>query len=162
MRSSRFYHDDLPLPFFLPPFPPAAWARNRELHSAAGTAGTQQRAPDRSGNCRTSTASSRSVALPHLNRELQITGRCRTSTASSRLRWALRPQQWLQEDVGIAPICSLAKCHEAPGAHVFGPVGVQSESRATQSGEVFKFVGNLFLCLRTFWGQPEDTNNVGP
>ena len=38
-----------------------------------GTAGPQPRLPDRSGHCRTSTATSRSQwALPDLNRELQI------------------------------------------------------------------------------------------
>ena len=61
-----------------------------------GTAGPPPRAPDPSGHCRTSTASSRSQwALPDLNRELQIpvgtagpqprapdpSEHCRTSTA---------------------------------------------------------------------------------
>ena len=69
-----------------------------------GTAGPQPRVADRSGHCRTSTASSRSQwALPDLNRELQIpvgtagpqprapdrSGHCRTSTATSRSQWAL-------------------------------------------------------------------------
>eukprot|EP00435_Cladocopium_sp_Y103_P056676 s118_g19.t1 len=69
-----------------------------------GTAGPQRRAPDPSGQRRTSTASSRSQwAPPDLNRELQIpvgtagpqprapdpSGHCRTSTASSRSQWAL-------------------------------------------------------------------------
>ena len=65
---------------------------------------SQPRLPDRSGHCRTSTASSRSQwALPDLNRELQIpvgtagpqprlpdrSGHCRTTTATSRSQWAL-------------------------------------------------------------------------
>eukprot|EP00435_Cladocopium_sp_Y103_P073178 s181_g42.t1 len=46
---------------------------NRELQIPVGTAGPERRAPDSSGHCRTSTASSRSQwALPDLNRELQI------------------------------------------------------------------------------------------
>ena len=46
---------------------------NRDFQVAVGTAGPQPRAPDRSGHCRTSTATSRSQwALPDLNRELQI------------------------------------------------------------------------------------------
>eukprot|EP00435_Cladocopium_sp_Y103_P055316 s1524_g18.t1 len=57
---------------------------NRELQIPVGTAGLQPQAPDRSGHCRTSTASPRSQwalpdfnrptewALPDLNRELQI------------------------------------------------------------------------------------------
>ena len=46
---------------------------NRDFQVAVGTAGPQPRAPDPSGHCRTSTASSRSQwALPDLNRELQI------------------------------------------------------------------------------------------
>eukprot|EP00435_Cladocopium_sp_Y103_P049330 s805_g14.t2 len=69
-----------------------------------GNAGPQPRAPDLSGQRRTSTASSRSQwATPVLNRELQIpvgnagpqprapdpSGQRRTSTASSRSQWAL-------------------------------------------------------------------------
>ena len=57
-----------------------------------GTAGPPPRAPDPSGHCRTSTASSRSQwALPGPHRELQIpVGRhCRTSTATSRSQRAL-------------------------------------------------------------------------
>ena len=69
-----------------------------------GTAGPPPRAPDPSGHCRTSTASSRSQwALPDLHRELQIavgtagpqprlpgcSGHCRTSTAISKSQWAL-------------------------------------------------------------------------
>ena len=69
-----------------------------------GTAGPPPRAPDPSGHCRTSTASSRSQwALPDLNRDFQVAmgtagpqprlpdrnGHCRTSTATSRSQWAL-------------------------------------------------------------------------
>ena len=69
-----------------------------------GTAGPAPRAPDPSGHCRTSTASSRSQwALPDLNRDFQVavgtagpqprlpdrSGHCRTSTATSRSQWAL-------------------------------------------------------------------------
>ena len=69
-----------------------------------GTAGPAPRAPDPSGHCRTSTATSRSQwALPDLNRDFQIavgtagpqprlpdrSGHCRTSTATSRSQWAL-------------------------------------------------------------------------
>eukprot|EP00435_Cladocopium_sp_Y103_P059271 s181_g21.t1 len=77
---------------------------NCERQIAVGTAGPQLRAPDRSGHCRTSTASPRfqwalpdrsQWALPDLNREPQIpvgtarpqprapdcSGHCRTSTA---------------------------------------------------------------------------------
>jgi len=54
-----------------------------ELQIPVGTAGPQQRVADRSGHCRTSTATSRSQwALPDLNRELQI-------PVSSRSQWAL-------------------------------------------------------------------------
>ena len=83
-----------------------------------GTAGPPPRAPDLSGHCRTSTASSRSQwALPDLNRELQIavgttgpqprapdrSGHCRTSTASSRSQWALPDlNRELQIPVGTA------------------------------------------------------------
>ena len=77
---------------------------NCELQISVCTAGPQLQAPDLSGHCRISTASSRSQwALPGLNRELQISvgtagsqprapdlsGRCRTSTVSSRSQWAL-------------------------------------------------------------------------
>ena len=66
--------------------------------------GTAGRVTDRSGHCRTSTATSRSQwALPDLNREIQIpvgtagpqprapdpSGHCRTSIATSRSQWAL-------------------------------------------------------------------------
>ena len=69
-----------------------------------GTAGPPPRAPDPSGHCRTSTASSRSqCALPDLNRDFQVavgtagpqpqlpdrSGHCQTSTATSRSQWAL-------------------------------------------------------------------------
>eukprot|EP00435_Cladocopium_sp_Y103_P024901 s1510_g6.t1 len=75
----------------------------RQLQIAGGTAGRQLRAPDRSGHCRTSSASSRSQwALPDLNCKLPIavgnagpqprgpdpSGQRRTSTASSRSQWA--------------------------------------------------------------------------
>eukprot|EP00435_Cladocopium_sp_Y103_P057959 s2413_g20.t1 len=78
------------------------------------TAGPQPRAADRSGHCRTSSASSRSQwPLPDLNRELQIpvntaghqdpSGHCRTSTASSRSQWALPDLNGeLQSSVGTA------------------------------------------------------------
>ena len=46
---------------------------NRDFQIAVGTAGPQPRLPDRSGHCRTSTATSRSQwALPDLNRDFQI------------------------------------------------------------------------------------------
>ena len=66
-----------------------------------GTAGPQPRVADRSGHCRTSTASSRSQwALPDLNRDFQIavgtagpqprlpdrSGHCRTSTGRKDVR----------------------------------------------------------------------------
>eukprot|EP00435_Cladocopium_sp_Y103_P009859 s2919_g2.t1 len=71
---------------------------------AVGTAGPHLPAPDRSGHCRTSSASSRSQwALPDLICQLQIavgtagpqlrvpdrSGHCRTSAASARSQWAL-------------------------------------------------------------------------
>ena len=83
------------------------WAQpdpHRELQIPVGTAGPPPRAPDPSGHCRTSTASSRSLwALPDLNRDFQVavgtagpqprlpdrSGHCRTSTATSRSQWAL-------------------------------------------------------------------------
>eukprot|EP00435_Cladocopium_sp_Y103_P021450 s1407_g5.t1 len=72
------------------------------LQIPVGTAGPQLRAADRSGQRRTSTASSKSQwATPDLNREFQIpvgnaglqlrpdpSGQRRTSTASSRVQWA--------------------------------------------------------------------------
>eukprot|EP00435_Cladocopium_sp_Y103_P023075 s4197_g5.t1 len=83
-----------------------------------GTAGLHPRAPDPSGHCRTSSASSRSQwALPGFNREPQIpagtaglhprapdaSGHCRTSTASSRFQWALPDfNRELQISVGTA------------------------------------------------------------
>ena len=78
------------------------------VQNPVGTAGPQPRVADRSGHCRTSTATSRSQwALPDLNCELQIpvgtagpqprvadrSGHCRTSTASCRSQWALRGPQ---------------------------------------------------------------------
>ena len=87
---------------------------HRELQIPVGTAGPPPRAPDASGHCRTSTASSRSQwALPDLHRELQIpvgtagpqprlpdrSGHCRTSTATSRSQWA---QPDLNRDFQIA------------------------------------------------------------
>ena len=71
-----------------------------------GAAGLPPRAPDPSGHCRTSTASTTSRsqwALPDLNRDFQIavgtagpqprlpdrSGHCRTPTATSRSQWAL-------------------------------------------------------------------------
>eukprot|EP00435_Cladocopium_sp_Y103_P067843 s910_g30.t1 len=78
--------------------------KNGTYRIPVGTAGLQPRAPDPSGHCRTSSASSRSQwALPDFIRELQIpvgtaglqprvpdpSGHCRTSTASSRFEWAL-------------------------------------------------------------------------
>ena len=54
-----------------------------------GTAGPPPRAPDPSGHCQTSTASSRSQwALPDLNYDFQVAVG-RTPTATSRLQWAL-------------------------------------------------------------------------
>ena len=50
---------------------------NRELQVAVGTAGPQPRAPDPSGHCRTSTASSRSQwALPDLNGQIECQKIC--------------------------------------------------------------------------------------
>ena len=82
--------------------PPSSFFLNCELQISVGTAGPQLRAPDLSGHCWTSTASSKSqlaesqLALPDLNRELQIqprapdlSGHCRASTASSRSQRAL-------------------------------------------------------------------------
>ena len=74
------------------------------LQIPVGTAGPPPRAPDPSGHCRTSIASSRSQwALPDLNRDFQVavgtagpqprlpdrSGHCRASTATSRSQWAL-------------------------------------------------------------------------
>eukprot|EP00435_Cladocopium_sp_Y103_P047933 s1604_g14.t1 len=91
-----------------------------QLQIAVGTAtaGFQPRAPDPSGHCRTSSASSRSQwALPDFIRELPIpvgtaglqprapdpSGHCRTSTASSRFQWALPDfNRELQIPVGTA------------------------------------------------------------
>eukprot|EP00435_Cladocopium_sp_Y103_P066571 s473_g28.t2 len=83
-----------------------------------GTAGLQPPAPDPSGHCRTSSASSRSQwALPDSIRERQIpvgtaglqpsapdpSGHCRTSSASSRCQWALPDfNRELQIPVGTA------------------------------------------------------------
>eukprot|EP00435_Cladocopium_sp_Y103_P061067 s303_g22.t1 len=80
-------------------------------------------APDRSGHCRTSSASSRSQwALPDPNRELQIavgtaglhvptpdlSEHCRTSSASSRSQWALPDFiRELQIPVGTAGLQSV-------------------------------------------------------
>ena len=75
-----------------------------QLQIAVGTAGLHLPAPDRSGHCRTSTASSRSQwALPGFSSDFQIpvgtaglqprapnpSGHCRTSAATSRSQWAL-------------------------------------------------------------------------
>ena len=75
----------------------------RQLQIAVGTAGLHLPAPDRSGHCGTSSASSRSQwALPDLNCKRLIavgnagpqprapdpSGHCRTSCASSRSQWA--------------------------------------------------------------------------
>ena len=50
----------------------------------------QLQAPDLSGHCRTSTASTRSQwALLDFNRAPDLSGHCRTSTASFRFQWAL-------------------------------------------------------------------------
>ena len=83
------------------------WAQpdlHRELQIPVGTAGPPPRAPDPSGHCRTSTATSRSQwGVPDLNRDFQMavgsagpqprlpdgSGECRTSTATSRSQWAL-------------------------------------------------------------------------
>ena len=78
VRVSRFYQRYfLPSSFILPP-------SSFELQIAVGTAGPQLRAPDLSGHCRTSTATSQWAspdlnydsrsqwALPDLNHELQI------------------------------------------------------------------------------------------
>ena len=60
------------LPDRSPP-PPRSPDPNREFQIPVGTAGPQRRIPDRSGHCRTSTATSRSQwALPDLNRDFQI------------------------------------------------------------------------------------------
>ena len=53
-----------------------------------GTAGPPPRAPDPSGHCRTSTATSRSQWGPQ-PRLPDRSGHCRTSTATSRSQWAL-------------------------------------------------------------------------
>eukprot|EP00435_Cladocopium_sp_Y103_P047493 s529_g14.t1 len=75
-----------------------------QLQIPVGTAGLHLPAPDPSGHCRTSSASSRSQwALPDFTCQLQIpvgtaglhprapdpSGHCRTSTASPRCQWAL-------------------------------------------------------------------------
>eukprot|EP00435_Cladocopium_sp_Y103_P029773 s3009_g7.t1 len=99
-------------------FPTCQVRVTRFYHSCAGRGGGQRRAPDRSGQRRTSTASSRSQrALPELNGELQIavgnagpqrrapdrSGQRRTSTASSRSQWALPDlNRELQMPVGTA------------------------------------------------------------
>ena len=109
VRVVRFYQSCSPPPPPLPPPPPhppppprspdpMQWAQpdlHRELQIPVGTAGPQPRVADRSGHCRTSTATSRSQrALPDLNRDFQIavgtagpqprlpdrSGHCRTST----------------------------------------------------------------------------------
>eukprot|EP00435_Cladocopium_sp_Y103_P039878 s2232_g10.t1 len=85
---------------------------------AAGTAGPHLPAPDRSGHCRTSSASSGSEwALPDFICQLQIpvgtaglqsrlpypSGHCRASSASSRSQWALPDfNRELQIPVGAA------------------------------------------------------------
>ena len=63
-----------------------------ELQIAVGTAGPQPRAPDLSGHCWTSAASSTSQrALPASQlRAPDRSGHCPTSTASPRSQWALR------------------------------------------------------------------------
>eukprot|EP00435_Cladocopium_sp_Y103_P005735 s418_g1.t2 len=69
---------------------------NRDCQIAVGTAGLQSRAPDRSGHCRTSAASSRSQwALPDFSCQLQtavstagLQSRA-PHAASSRSQWAL-------------------------------------------------------------------------
>ena len=102
VRVVRFYQScsPPPPPHPPPPSPPRPPPRspdpNREFQIAVGTAGPQPRLPDRSGHCRTSTATSRSQwALPDLDRDFQIavgsagpqprapdpSGHCRTSTA---------------------------------------------------------------------------------
>eukprot|EP00435_Cladocopium_sp_Y103_P012564 s1742_g3.t1 len=101
-----------------------------QLQIAVGTARLHLPAPDRSGHCRTSSASSRSQwALPDFIRKLQIpvgtaglscycqipvgtavqsrlpdpSGHCRTSTASPRSQWALPDfRRELQIAVGTA------------------------------------------------------------
>ena len=77
-----FVYDFLILSELLPPSPsppsspPAASDPKCEFRISVGTAGPQLRAPDLSGHCRASTASSGSQwALPDLNREAQKTPR---------------------------------------------------------------------------------------
>ena len=92
VRVDRFYQS-CPRPPPPPPPPP------RQLQIAVGTAGLHLPAPDHSGHCRTSSASSRAQwALPDLNHERQIavgtagpqrrlpdrSGHCRTSVAPAR------------------------------------------------------------------------------
>ena len=63
---------------------------HRELQIPVGTAGPPPRAPDPSGHCRTSTATSRSQwALPGLHCERQIPVGTAGPSASSRSQWAL-------------------------------------------------------------------------
>ena len=95
VRVDRFYQScPRPPPPSSPPPPPP-----RQLQIAVGTTGLHLPAPDHSGHCRTSSASSRAQwALPDLNHERQIavgtagpqrrlpdrSGHCRTSVAPAR------------------------------------------------------------------------------
>ena len=81
----------------------------RTFQISAGTDGTQLRAPDLSGHCWASTASSRSqwtIRAPDLS------GQCRTSTASSRSQCALpdlncKLQKWAAPDLNHEPQISV-------------------------------------------------------
>eukprot|EP00435_Cladocopium_sp_Y103_P002284 s4094_g1.t1 len=109
---------------------------NRELQIAVGTAGLDLPAPDPSGHCRASTASSRSQwALPDFICQLQIavgtaglqsrlpdrSGHCRTSTASPRWQWALPDStaspgsQWAPPDFNREPQILVGTAGLEPG-----------------------------------------------
>ena len=66
----------------------------RELQMSVGTAGPHPPAPDVSGHCRTSTASSISVGTAGPQRRApDVSGHCRASTASARSQWAQKECQ---------------------------------------------------------------------
>eukprot|EP00435_Cladocopium_sp_Y103_P003351 s4384_g1.t1 len=126
---------------------------------AAGTAGPYLPAPDRSGHCRTSSASSTSQwALPDFKCELQIpvgtaglqprapdsSGHCRASTASPRSQWALpdfdREPQIPVRTAGLRPRgpdrsghCRTSTCAKSASSSGFRP-SMEREARVALPG----------------------------
>ena len=75
-----------------------------QLQISMGSAKPQLRAPDLSGHCRTSTASSRSVGAARPQPWApDLSGHCRSSTASSRSVGTARPQPWAPDLSGQCP-----------------------------------------------------------